>query len=280
MYRKLLVPLDGSQLSEQVVPYAGLLGKALQTPIELLRIFDSVDEQWGDPLRGRYLDQFATSFHNEAVDYLNHIRISRLNTGVSVSCSAHEGHAASFIVSEAEKEPNTLITMATHGRSGISRWMVGSVTDKVLHASSAPLLVVRSQDEGPPADEVRLTSVIVPLDGSPLSEQSLPHVVALAQALDLTVNLMRVTPHYEAESIDYLREVGEELRQQGVPSVDERLLHGHPAAAINDFALEVNDNLVAMTTHGRSGVGRWALGSVTDRVVRHCGDPVLVVRAS
>ncbi len=279
MYQKLLVPLDGSQLSEQVVPYAALLGKALQAPIELLRVFDSVPGQWGDALRGRYLDQFATSFRNEATDYLNHVRVSQLNSGVDVSCTAHEGQAASLIVSEAEEEPNTLITMATHGRSGISRWVMGSITDKVLHASSAPLLVVRSQDEGAPTKEVRFTSVIVPLDGSSLAEQSLPHVMALVQALDLTVHLVRVTPHHEAESIDYLRKVGEDLREQGASSVDERLLHGHPAAAINDFALEVEDNLVAMTTHGRSGIGRWALGSVTDRVVRHCGDPVLVVRA-
>ena len=258
----------------------GLLGKALQTQIELPRIFDSIPEQLGDPLQGRYLDHFATGFRVEATDYLNHIRVSRLNSGVPVSCSAREGQAASLIVSEAEKEPDTLIAMATHGRSGISRWVMGSVTDKVLHASSASLLVVRSQDEGAPADEVRLTSVMVPLDGSPLAEQSLPHAVALTQALDLTVNLVRVTPHYEGESIDYLRKVGEELRQQGIHSVDERLLHGHPAAAINDFALEGDDNLVVMTTHGRSGIGRWALGSVTDRVVQHCGAPVLVVRSS
>ncbi len=279
MYQKLLVPLDGSPLSEQVVPYAAFLGKALQTPIELLRVFDSVPERWGDPLQGRYLDQFATGFRNEATDYLNHVRLSHLNSGVDVSCTAREGQAASIIVSEAEKQPNTLITMATHGRSGISCWVMGSITDKVLHASSVPLLVVRAQDEEGPTNEVRLTSVIVPLDGSSLAEQSLPHVVALVQALDLTVHLVRVTPHHEAESIDYLREVGEELREQGVSLVDERLLHGHPAAAINDFALEVEDNLVARTTHGRSGIGRWALGSVTDRVVRHCGDPVLVVRA-
>ncbi len=105
MYQRLLVPLDGSQLSEQVVPYAGLLGKALRAPIELLRVFDSVPEQWGDPLQGRYLDQFATGFRNEATDYLNHVRVSHLNSGVDVSCTAHEGQAASLIVSEAEKEP-------------------------------------------------------------------------------------------------------------------------------------------------------------------------------
>jgi nucleotide-binding universal stress UspA family protein len=256
------------------------LSKALRTPIELLRAFDSVPAQWVNPPQGRYLDQIATSFRTEAIDYLNHIRLSRLNSGLDVSCKAREGEAASLIVSEAEEEPNTLITMATHGRSGISRWMMGSVTDKVLHGSSAPLLVVRSLDEGTPVDRARLTSVIAPLDGSPLAEQSLPHVVGLAQALGLTVHLVRVTPHHEPESIDYLRKVGEELRQQGVSSVDERLLHGQPAAAIIDFALEVEANLVVMTTHGRSGIGRWALGSVTDRVVRHCGDPVLVVRAS
>ena len=78
----------------------------------------------------------------------------------------------------------------------------------------------------------------------------------------------------------YLLRMGREVRLKGVPDVAGRLVHGNPGLAITDFAQEVPNNLVAMATHGRSGMGRWILGSVADRLVRHSGDPVLVVRAA
>ena len=79
--------------------------------------------------------------------------------------------------------------------------------------------------------------------------------------------------------MEYLRRVKEKLLQEGVPSIEERLLHGQPAGAIVDLAQETQDSLIVMTTHGYSGLERWVLGSVTDRVVRHSGDPVLVIRS-
>lgn len=105
-------------------------------------------------------------------------------------------------------------------------------------------------------------------------------MVALSKAPGLKAILVRVTPHFEAESLSYLHQIGEDLRIAGVPTEEERLLHGQPAAGIVDFAQSVEGNLGAMTTHGHSGLGRSLLGSVTDRVVRHSGDPVLVVRSS
>jgi nucleotide-binding universal stress UspA family protein len=188
--------------------------------------------------------------------------------------------------------------MSTHGRSGIARWALGSVTDKVIHTSTSPLLIIRSQEQekasrgSASSAEAKLDTLIVPLDGSPLAEQVLPHTVALAKALALRVLLVRVPfvpiagylPGYkdlpeieEAQAKEYLYKVSGNLGQQGLPSVEVRLLHGNAAGAIVDLARETPNSLVTMTTHGRSGVGRWVLGSVTGRVVRHSGVPVLVV---
>ncbi len=83
----------------------------------------------------------------------------------------------------------------------------------------------------------------------------------------------------DAQAMEYLRRVKEGLMEIGLSSVDEHLLNGHPAGAVVDMARNTPASLIAMTTHGRSGMGRWVLGSVTDRVVRHSGNPVLVIRA-
>jgi nucleotide-binding universal stress UspA family protein len=312
MYQRILVPLDGSPLAEQVLPYVRILGKALQAPIELLRTFGLVPAELADPVHGRHLDQLVASFRNEAQDSLDRAQASLQGLGVPVSTSVYEGEPASYIVREAEREPGTLIAMCTHGRSGITRWVMGSVTDKVLHATTNPLLIVRATSQGNSSTDVKLSTVIVPVDGSSLAEQSLPHVVALARGLHLKVMLVRVTGSAEeyyqysayqragtipglgtgarsieefsreadARAIEYLHRVRGKLLQERVSSVEERLLHGQPAGAIVDLARETQDNLIAMTTHGHSGLERWVLGSVTDRVVRHSGDPVLVIHAA
>jgi nucleotide-binding universal stress UspA family protein len=302
MYGKILVPLDGSALAEQVLPYVRPLAKALVAGIELLRTIPPAGLELADPN--------STNSQDQALDYLRSISASLNDLGVSISCTVHQGDPAPWITSEAEKEPGTLIAMSTHGRSGVARWLLGSVTDKVLHATTTPLLIVRSTEPPNPMSEVQLKTVIVPLDGSVLAEQVLPHVATLAKALDLEVKLVRVHPSVEeysryferqqigstatvysgpyevfsreadAQAMEYLHEVKMQLHHERVWSVEESLLRGHPAATIVDLARETPGSLVAMTTHGRSGIGRWLLGSVADRVIRHSGVPILVVRSS
>jgi len=153
----------------------------------------------------------------------------------------------------------------------------------------------------------------VPLDGSEAAEAVLPSVAALAKTIDLEVVLVRVTPsggdylrymeyHHElvpgstlarvyegpfeeyskeseAKAMEYLRKITADLEGQGVKKVQQKLLHGDAADAISAEAADMEHNLVAMTTHGRSGIDRWVLGSVADKVVRECGDPVLLVRS-
>ena len=302
MYKRILVPLDGSKLAEGVLPYVREMAGAMGSDVELLRVFNPAPVELADPAHGRYLHQIDASVRDESLDYLNAIRMTMADIASRVSCEAVPGHPASCIVAEADKTTGTLIAMSTHGRSGVSRWLLGSVTDKVLHATASPLLIVRPRDGGKEPAEARLKTVIVPLDGSSMAEQVLPYLTPLAKALGLIVTLVRVIPpeglHFEfrdypagysedfvlgeetpKHAADYLRRVSDKLRADGLDSVQECVLRGNPAEAIVDLAKAAPDNLVAITTHGRSGLGRWVLGSVTDRVVRHSGDPVLIVRA-
>ena len=222
----------------------------------------------------------SESYRNEGTDYLHSIGNTMANLGVEIRCTVREGRPAHLIVDEAERHPGALIAMSTHGRSGVSRWLLGSITNKVLHATKAPLLVVRATDGKDAPTPSELTSIIVPLDGSGLAEQSLSQATDLAKAMKLNVILVRVETDGEEVCDKYLHEIGEKLAAEGVASVEKRVLHGHAAVSIVDLAHDTDKSLVAMTTHGRSGIGRWVLGSVTDRVVRYSGDPVLVTRAS
>ena len=277
MYKRILVPLDGSKLAEQVLPHVRSLATAFGLDLDLLSTFGP-SHTYSGPNPSSYPHQVEDNFRAQSLDYLHSIKSSMVDLGVPISCTVRLGEPASWIVSEAERDPNTLIAMSTHGRSGMTRWVLGSVADKVLHGTMVPLLLLRSQDEEPPTKEASLASVIVPLDGSSLAEQVLPHVVALAQAPRLSVTLVRVSSHHEeAEARDYLLKVAGKLHQQGVSSLKEVVLNGHPATAIVDIARDIPNNLVTMTTHGHSGIGRWILGSVTDRIVRQSGSPVLVV---
>ncbi|MCH7737722.1 MAG: universal stress protein [Chloroflexi bacterium] len=306
MYDRIFVPLDGSPLAEQVLPYVTRISQGMGIPIHLMQVIPSVSEELADPAHGLYQSGLSAGAHDEAMDYLNSVK--RNISGAEITCEALEGNVITHIIEEADKSPGSLVAMSTHGRSGITRWLMGGVTDNVLHHTKNPMLIFRSHQEGDTGTDTNLETIIVPLDGSPLAEQVLPHVVAMANALNLKVTLVRAAAtaeqfsamtgfqqidgvsgvHYQnfeamtkvagTQAADYIKEQENSLRRQGVASVNHLIMPGSAANVIVDAALKTPDNLVAMTTHGHSGPARWTLGSVTDRVVRHSGDPVLVIR--
>lgn len=300
MYSKILVPLDGSQLSEGILPYARSLAKAFKLPIDLLHVIDpETIEASSSPKSGRYFFAAEAEINKSRTDYLE-ATVRSFFPSLTVHSSVETGNPAEVIVDRAKAHPDTLIAMSTHGRSGVQRWVIGSVADKVLHACSNPLMLVRTSDEGKSSGDSALKTVIVPLDGSPLAELVLPHVAMLAKEMKLQVVLLRVyfipTEGYvgegympdieplmdamKTEAKEYLEEKARGLKAQGVDKISFELPEGNAASKIIDIARDTPENLVAMTTHGRSGFGRWVLGSVTDRVVRHCGDPVFIIRAA
>ena len=131
-----------------------------------------------------------SAYAMQGADYLKAVAAT-FPTSLTVNCSVENGRAAEVIVDSASRDPSTLITMATHGRSGAQRWLLGSVAQKVLQASINPLLLIRPSKETRPSAEVRLSTVILPLDGSHLAEKIFPHVVYLANRLKLEVVLIR-----------------------------------------------------------------------------------------
>lgn len=298
MYSRLLLPLDGSKLGEQALPYARYLAKALSTSVELLESVDPESLQLlANPQQGRYIDTLLAEKRASSRMYLETIAASF--NGARVTSSVGNGKAEDLIIDKAAADKNALIVMATHGRSGIQRWLLGSVADKVLHGSTNHLLLIRATDQGKTDGETSLKKVIVPLDGSPLAEKVLPDVIDLAKKMQLDVVLLRayalppaISPdeygtygdelitQLEAGAKEYLAEKLAELKQKGVQNVSSIVELGYGAEEITALARKTPDNFIAMCAHGRSGVTRWALGSVTERVVRHSGDPVLIIRAT
>jgi nucleotide-binding universal stress UspA family protein len=300
MYTKILLPLDGSPVAEQVLPYARFLAKSLDTPVELVHAIEpEIIATFADPNHGRYIDVVESTLKEEALRYLGETRASLPATS-KVTCVTEFGKPADVIISRSAGDPGTLITMATHGRSGFQRWLLGSVAEKVLQMSANPLLLIRAGNETKTSTALR--TIIAPLDGSLVAEQVLPHACELARRLDLEIVLVRVyavpvmgftaedyyTPtasldlilkQAEEEAKKYLEEMAARLKREGLKRVSIRFLAGESAYQIIDFARKTPDNLIAMCSHGKSGIGRLLLGSVAGRVVRHSGDPVLIVRA-
>lgn len=190
--------------------------------------------------------------------------------------------------------------MATHGRSGVNRWFLGSVAEKVLRGTKAPLLLVRARPQAN-RDMAALQRILVPLDGSALAEKILPTAGELAARLKLGVLLFRVyrmpSPLFSGghgfhsvqvfedadalrrESLAYLEKQAEPLRLRGI-EVATTVCEGFGGDEIVTLARDTPDSLIAMSSHGRSGAGRWLLGSVAENVARHAIRPVLVLRPS
>jgi nucleotide-binding universal stress UspA family protein len=298
MYTRMLVPLDGSKVAEQVLPYARFLAKSLGIPTELLGVVDPETlVAFANAAQGRPLDTLVAETMSRSAIYLE--TTARSFQGAQVKSSVAKGKPEDEVIERAAADKNTLIVMATHGRSGLQRWLLGSVADKVLHGATNHLLLIRASDQGKTDGEAPLKTVIVPLDGSPLAEQALPVVVDLAKTMDLQVVLVRayalpptisaedygyysaeLLDHLESEARDYLQGKINEIKQKGIATVTSVVNTGYGAEEIITLARNTPDNLIAMCTHGRSGIQRTVLGSVTDRVVRHSGDPVLIVQSA
>ena len=297
MYKKVLVPLDGSKLAEAVLPAVTQIATGLKARVTLFGVVEEdIVAAIANPMQGRYVDQVGSTALTVARDYLKGVSRRLGLPEDQVQCTAKVAAVSEAIVEEAERDGATLIAMSTHGRSGAGRWLLGSVADKVLHAASAPLLLYRPRADRRQGAE--FSTIVVPLDGSPMAETVLPHAEALAGAMGLGVHLIRVTStlieyyagegfytypgdliaEMDREALRYLEAKSAELKKRGVRKVTTQHLTGAVAIQIVDAVKNLPGSLVAISSHGRSGVGRWVLGSVADRVVSGAGSPVLVVR--
>ncbi len=273
MYKKILVPLDISELSMVALPYAEQMAGRLGSEIILLSVSESAEAQDYHKHQMHVETIINTTKHN-AERYLE----KREGKEIKVESVILVGHPAEEIVDYADKEDIDLIVMATHGRSGIGRWTLGSVVDKVMRATKRPVALIRAKGARPDVREKGiLNKALVPLDGSKEGEAVIPYIEELASGLKAEVLLLQVGPS-KADTEDYLEKVSDRLKSKGITTRFEVRV-GDAAGEIIKLADELNADLVAMSTHGRSGIGRWALGSVAERVLNAGNTPLLLVRA-
>jgi nucleotide-binding universal stress UspA family protein len=301
MYRKALVPLDGSELAEVVFVYAKELAGRLGLDLVLLHVY-SPEEAEFVPMRRAYVERAAEMIRRQSEEAREKAGIKPGGKVIKVRGELAVGYPADEILRYANENAIDLILMATHGRSGLKRWTMGSVADKVLRASRVPVWLVRA---GVPQeivyDKWPTRTILVLLDGSELAETVIPHVEAVAkqrgaELLDvilLSVCEPMLLPSYypvtlplnwddhvarcKRSDMEYLAKIEKRLLDAGL-RVRAEVLVGKPADVIVDYVNKNPVNLIIMSTHGRSGPSRWVLGSVAEKVLLGVSSPILLVR--
>ena len=289
MFKKALVPLDGSDEAARILPHVSQIARRLGAELLLLSVLDPHDS--GIPQTD--FSKYAVDADGRARQYLRH-QIARLaEQGVTAGAWISTGEPPEQIVGVAAHHRCDLIAMTTHGRTALGRGILGPTTDRVVHSSPLPVLTVRPVDE--PLSRGPISRVLVPLDGSELAERALPHAEMLARGMSAEVLLVRVVGAMRLQWLDqvpanaveaqeaaetaaeeYLDRVEGMLRGDGLEVSTSRPT-GHVAGSIIELAGENPGTVVVMASHGRSGMLRWAIGSVTESTVRGSGVPVLIV---
>jgi nucleotide-binding universal stress UspA family protein len=295
---RILVGLDGSLLAESILDTVQGLARRLRAEIVLLHVTPLV-EALHPPRQDLALDDVIAREQVLGKTYLDGVAHRLREAGLTVTTVVGVGQAAAEIVRCAEHERIDLIALATHGRSGVQRWIHGSVADAVLHAATTALLLLRPTDSGARTtlDKPRL---VVPLDGSSLAEGALAPAEELARALGAPIVLLRVVEilalafsgdpiagvYIDHQSVldlmredaeRYLTEVASALRAKGL-AVETVATIGIPVDTITVYTREHPGSLLVTTTHGRTGWRALVLGSVARRVVQLSVGPVLIVR--
>jgi len=279
MFERILLPLDGSALGEAILPQIEpILGRE-NSEILLLHVAQLQTAAVGPQLSPPAFPDPVS----DAQAYLSRIERRFVRQGTRARSMVDVGQPAAVILDVAEREEVTLIAMATHGRTGLARWVFGSVSEKVLRASRVPLLLLRSFQEGgspAPSEPLAFDRVLVPIANFHL--RILGYVREFAIHFGSKVTLMHVNEPGEQNAAQEqaraeIRHVQQDLETAGIPT-ETRERRGDPALEILECARDERASIIAMTTHGRSGPTRWAVGSVTEKVLRAATVPMLVVR--
>jgi nucleotide-binding universal stress UspA family protein len=306
MYNRILVALDTSPLAEIALPYAEELAPRLGAEVILFHVRTSADAPEKMDHK-TYMDKIAGEVEHNIKSSPAFKKGEKIKVKVELyGKPTWTASPAAEILDYAEKESVHLIIMATHGRTGIGRWALGDVANKVARAAQCSLLLIRAGAVVP--RKVSLGKILVPLDGSRSSEAVLPHVEALATRLKSQISLLDVVERLYyvypyAENMGYYGTTGvvqipyndEEMKpardvaEKYIKGINDKLSAlgvktsyfvrmGQPGDEIIKAEEEMKPDMVAMSTHGHSGFGRWDHGSVADKVLHAGVTPLLLVR--
>lgn len=284
MWKKILVPIDGSDLAELALPYAEELAGAFNSELILLYVSEPADDEHLH-MHQLYLEKLAGQMKK---------RLKK------VSPLVISGKPAGEIVKYTKKNDIRLIIMASHRSSGIIPWATGGIADKIIDATGVPLLLVKATKRRETKEKHLISRILLPLDGSEAGEAAITRVKELKSRLEAEVTLLEVVPKgrhlrtvggldyilypepeletFKAEAKTYLDKVYKRLqRSKGELKVEIR--SGEVAKEILNFAKKKKASLIAISTHGHSGMTKWVFGSTAQKIISDSPIPVLVVKA-
>lgn len=284
MFRRILVPLDGTKRAEEAIPFAREMATSHEAQLFLLHV---------EPPAASVMDEISIDGRMET------IAADLRSAGIKTHIVTEFGKAAPTIATAIDMDNIDLVVLAPEPRNLIEGLRHPSVTANVLARTSAPVLIVPT---APTSESAKLLDfgggqVIVPLDGSPLAEKAIPLALRVARRYDRPLLLVRVIPPvqviaagpetyplvrdtYDAEireAHEYLGALRERLERTESVSVQTVFHRGIPAEVLLAVAETKPGSVVVMSTHGRTGLARIVLGSVTMAVARKCKIPVLIV---
>lgn len=284
-YQKTLVPLDGSEIAETALSYAGRIAQKCNGEVSLVTIV------------GPHCD---AKTRNLCKAYLNLKQAELESWGLEVTAEVVTGDIPDTIVDYGAEIGCDLIVISSYCYSGLKRLTFGNHARRSVHDVCIPVIMVKGVPEE--LENGSLKKVLLPLDGSYFSETSVQFVEKLATESDIEVILLAVREppvvlsdrspdikpsweeycaaliqEVEQQAMTYLDRVKKSLEEKGIKT-RSRFVLGKVVEGIMQVAEEEHVDLIAMATHGRAGVSRWVYGSVTSRVMDSSRQPVLVVR--
>ena len=298
--RSIVVPLDGSAFAEQAIPPAATIASAARAKLRLVLVH-RLPPPPNDPQTAKLYVSVELAVRKSERDYLRSIVRGLKERGIQGSALMLEGPAGPTLTQWMRGSTADLVVMTTHGRGALGRTVYGSVADQLVRSLEVPVLLVRPE----PGDRVRADTrwvareIVVGLDGSRTAEAALEPAAQLARMLQLPMTVVQVIPPlavaadpplpfptgYDAqitevrrrEALDYLEDMAEGLRAQGITATAAAVIGDSPAGTLLDLGRPERGALLAVGTRGRGGVKRLMLGSVADKLVRGAEVPVLVV---
>ncbi|MEF8863151.1 MAG: universal stress protein [Haloarculaceae archaeon] len=284
MFDDILVPTDGSECAQAAVGYAEDLATRYEARVHVLSVADS--RRLENAPRADRVEQERAETAERTCNELS-------GSGVSVEQAVRTDIPHKAILRYATEQDIDLVVMGTHGRTGVERYLLGSVTEKVVRLSDVPVLTVKAEADGdatyPYAD------ILVPTDGSGGAAAAIDPAVDIASTYDARVHALSVIDTMSmgvdvrsGAILDALEEsarsavetIEERAANASVHAVETAIQHGNPYRAIRSYVEEHDIDLVVMGTHGRSGIERYLLGSVAEKTVRTSPVPVMTVRQS
>ena len=302
MFDTMLVPLDGSQLADSVLPHVVAFARAFNAEVTLLRVLEknqaSTSAQLFDLLNWQINKTRATVSLETIKDRIE-------ESGLEVQTTVMEGLVAEGVTEYAQNQHMQLIVLSSHGHKGLTQWGVSSMTQKIILSAQTSLLIVRAHQYGVHFDKLSeklfYQRILIPLDGSQRAENVLPIITQLAQFHKSQIHLAQVvqTPEMarqmppapedielsnrlvirnQEEAERHLEQIKSRSNLEGIAVQTHLITSENAAVALHQLEEQEQIDMVVLSAHGYSGNHQWPYGSMVNNFILYGKAPLLIVQ--